>query len=269
MIARRGAAGEQELRHRHLGRDPNHLRSEACPDRVEPLEPGEELGVLDLWNRPGERLVHVVVGVDEPGQDQVTAGVNHLVGGARQRLGRSHGLDPVAPYEHRGALELAPLLVKCGHAGGIANRAASLRNGEAGGGALGGRLAGVWRRPVIVASKSGSPRPPWEANRSPHPRRALPRLPRRAPQGRAAHPHRGHARAGAELRPGARAMACRSPTPASRRCARPTTSATCSRSSTSTTPARTCCGRAGFCDLALAYLDAGGRTRGAPRRDLL
>ena len=70
---------------------------------------------------------------------------------------------------------------------------------------------------------------------------AAPRAAARDAQGRAAHPHRGLARARADLRAGAEATASRSPTRASRRCARRTPSPTCRASSTSTTPARACC----------------------------
>ena len=65
-----------------------------------------------------------------------------------------------------------------------------------------------------------------------------------AAQGRAPPPHRGHARARADVRARRSATASRCRTRRSRRCAPPTSSPTCSRSSTSTTPAATCCATA-------------------------
>ena len=74
-----------------------------------------------------------------------------------------------------------------------------------------------------------------------HPARAPARAAAGHAQGRAAHPHRGLARARADLRARAAQRRERCPMPASRPCARPTPSPTCRASSTSTTPAPACC----------------------------
>ena len=86
------------------------------------------------------------------------------------------------------------------------------------------------------------------------PRERLPDAAARDAQGRAAHPHRGLARARADLRAGAAQRRRARLRRASRRCARPTPSPTCRASSTSTTPAPACCCRSSdFYDMALAY----------------
>ena len=66
----------------HLGVDPR-------PDRVERAQPGEEVGLLRP--RARERLVQVVVRVDEAGRDDRAAEVAHRASGRRLSAGRLGG----------------------------------------------------------------------------------------------------------------------------------------------------------------------------------
>jgi len=84
VVARRGAAGEDQLGHGGLGGDADHLRRQAGPERVEGLQPAEQVGILRRGHRPGQGLEHVVVGVHEAGQHRVAAHVQHRIGLHRQ-----------------------------------------------------------------------------------------------------------------------------------------------------------------------------------------
>jgi len=68
--------------------------AEPRPHGVEGAEPREEGDILRSRERPGEGLVEVVVGVDEPGEDDHPPGVEHLVGGVGKLRRRTHPLDP-------------------------------------------------------------------------------------------------------------------------------------------------------------------------------
>ena len=76
VVAGGGAAGEQQLGAGDGGRAAQGRRREPSPDRIQRLQPVEELDVLRRGQRPCERLVKVVVGVDQPGDDPVTARVD-------------------------------------------------------------------------------------------------------------------------------------------------------------------------------------------------
>ena len=87
VVEHRRAAGERELgkaglRGRVLG-----LGVDPRPDGIEGLQPGEEVGLLGAGAR--ERLVQVVVGVDEAGSDEGAAEILAVV---RLRLGTAADL---------------------------------------------------------------------------------------------------------------------------------------------------------------------------------
>ena len=76
------AARQRELGESGARRRVHRLLVDAGPDRIERLEPREEVGLL----RPGprERLVEVVVRVDEAGRDDCAAEIDTLVGIGRR-----------------------------------------------------------------------------------------------------------------------------------------------------------------------------------------
>src|SRR5690606_33793449 len=97
MVAAGGAAGECQLGQAGDCADVDRLSGEVGPDGIERLEPGKQVGVLG--DDAGEALVEVVVGIDQAGQDDVVAQVEHNVGRGRQRLGGADGFDDVVADE--------------------------------------------------------------------------------------------------------------------------------------------------------------------------
>ena len=79
MIGRGGAAGQQQFRQGDLARQLELLRCQARPDRIERLQPGKQRLVDHRPPGAGERLVEVVMGVDQPRQHHVLAGVEGAV----------------------------------------------------------------------------------------------------------------------------------------------------------------------------------------------
>ncbi len=93
------AAGFEEFGQGDGGRELEGLRSQTRPHGVEVRQPAEEREVGDGSPRAGERLIEVVMGVDEPRGDDVIADVDDLVegsGGAAARCPIVHG-----PTAHR------------------------------------------------------------------------------------------------------------------------------------------------------------------------
>src|SRR5690606_12943590 len=79
VVGGRRAPGQEQLGQRDGGGELEVARGEPGPHRVEAGEPGEELDAGDRPPGAGERLVEVVVGVDQPGDDDVLARVDDLV----------------------------------------------------------------------------------------------------------------------------------------------------------------------------------------------
>ncbi len=83
MVVEHGrAAGERELREACAGSSVLGLGVDPRPDRVQLLEPGEEVGLLG--SRAGEGLVEVMVRVDEARRHDEAVQVDSL---CRLRLG--------------------------------------------------------------------------------------------------------------------------------------------------------------------------------------
>ena len=111
VVAAGGAAGEKQLGHRGLRRHPHHFRRQMGPDRVERLQPPEQLAVLRGRHHARQRLVHVVVRVHQPGDDDLVACVDDLVGRLRQLHAGADRFDDAAAREDRTVDDLAPLRV--------------------------------------------------------------------------------------------------------------------------------------------------------------
>ncbi len=88
---REGELGEARPRRRVLG-----LGVDPGPEGVERAQPGKEVGLLRA--RSGQRLVQVVVSVDEAGGDEGAPEVDHLVGSGRRTSARC--LDEAVRDEH-------------------------------------------------------------------------------------------------------------------------------------------------------------------------
>src|SRR5450756_1821702 len=103
MIGRGGAAGQQQLRHRHGDAEIERLRRQPRPHRIERLQPRKQLAVERRRQRAGQRLVEMVVGVDQPGQHHMVAGLEER----RRRLGLAapgYQLDDPAILDDNAAL---------------------------------------------------------------------------------------------------------------------------------------------------------------------
>ena len=81
-----GAAGEQQFRERNGGGQLQVPRLEPRPHGVQVLQPREQRGVGHRTPGAGERLVEVVVRVDQARQQDVTAGVERLLAGCGRLL---------------------------------------------------------------------------------------------------------------------------------------------------------------------------------------
>ncbi|MDF9864741.1 hypothetical protein M2437_003723 [Methylorubrum pseudosasae] len=103
VVARRGAAGQEQLGIGEPRREPERLRRQPTPDPVERLQPRKKRLVDRRRMGPRQRLEEVVMRVDEPGDDDVPRGVERLVhrrGGlpaGRHPLGDAAALDDDAP----------------------------------------------------------------------------------------------------------------------------------------------------------------------------
>jgi hypothetical protein len=94
-----GAAGQQQLADPHARADLDGLGVQLAPDFVEPHQPVEQLGVLHGRDVAGQRLVQVVVRVDEAGIDHAAGGLDHAGAGGRAQR-RPHGGDAAALQQH-------------------------------------------------------------------------------------------------------------------------------------------------------------------------
>ena len=72
---------------------------DARPDRVESLEPVEEVGILRGGDGAREGLVEVMMRVDEPRQDDVPLEVEDFIGGGGQHARWRNLLDEPVFYE--------------------------------------------------------------------------------------------------------------------------------------------------------------------------
>ncbi len=70
------------------------------------IKPIEQTRILGAGHYTGKRLIEVMMGVDQSGEDDVAAEVDHLVGLRRQLGRRCHLLDPTVTGEQTPVLDL-------------------------------------------------------------------------------------------------------------------------------------------------------------------
>ena len=103
MIGRGGAARQQQFRHRHGDAEIERFRRQPRPDRIERLQPGKQFAIERRRQRPGQRLVEMMMGVDQARQHDMGAGViDGGVGGRRLPAAR-HQFDDLAAADHDAA----------------------------------------------------------------------------------------------------------------------------------------------------------------------
>lgn len=93
VIGGGGTARKRQFGQRGLGRGEDVIGGQARPNGVKGFEPVKQVGVLGGRDGAGQGLVKVVMGVDQPRQDDVAGQVEHLVGGLGQVGGRPDLLD--------------------------------------------------------------------------------------------------------------------------------------------------------------------------------
>ncbi len=103
MIGRRGAAGQHQFHQRELGGQVEMLGRQARPDGIERLQPGEQLLVDGLRVGAGQRLVEMMMRVDEAGEDDVAARVPTRVNRRLRRGAGGHKLGNAAGLDHETA----------------------------------------------------------------------------------------------------------------------------------------------------------------------
>ncbi len=104
MVGRRGAAGQHQFGHRHRHAEIERLRRQPRPDRIKRLQPGKQFAVERRGNRARQRLIEMMMGVDQARQHHMLAGVEGLHVGRRRRRARRHQFDDAAVLHHDAAL---------------------------------------------------------------------------------------------------------------------------------------------------------------------
>ena len=104
MIGGRGAARQQQFRHRHGDAEVKRFRRQPRPDRIERLQPREQFAVERRRQRPRQGLVEMMMGVDQPRKHDMRAGVEDggIVG--RRLLAAPNQFDDLAALHDDAAL---------------------------------------------------------------------------------------------------------------------------------------------------------------------
>jgi len=93
MIKDGGATGQSEFRAADEDACPRGLRPRFCPDLIEGTQPGKQIGVLGCGHGPCQRLVEVMMAIDETRQDNLARQIDDAVGALRQFVRRSNRFD--------------------------------------------------------------------------------------------------------------------------------------------------------------------------------
>ena len=104
MVRRRGAAGQKKFGERQADRHTETVGREPRPDWIKRREPAEKLLVERLRMGARQRLIEMMVGVDEARDDDVAARIEGLIAGRSRRLaGRKNLCDPAAGHDDAAA----------------------------------------------------------------------------------------------------------------------------------------------------------------------
>lgn len=90
VIGRRGAARQQQFGQRDFGGEGEFFRGESRPDRVQGFQPRKQRLIDHRRPGAGQGLVEMVMGVDQPRQDHMLAGIEHLARCGRLLAGGEH-----------------------------------------------------------------------------------------------------------------------------------------------------------------------------------
>ena len=103
MVGRGGAARQQQFRHRHGDAEIERFRRQPRPDRIQRLQPWKQFAIERRRQRPGQRLVEMMMGVDQAGQHDVVARVIYGGVGGRRFPAARHQFDDLAAADHNAA----------------------------------------------------------------------------------------------------------------------------------------------------------------------
>ena len=104
MVSGGRAAGEQEFDERHPDRDAKRLGGHAAPDALHGDQPGDELLADPIGVGAGQRLVEMMMRVDEARQHDVARGVERDVPRSVRRLAASDAFDDPRSLDDDAAL---------------------------------------------------------------------------------------------------------------------------------------------------------------------
>jgi hypothetical protein len=103
MIGGRGAAGEKKFRHGERHAEVERLRCQPGPDRIKRRQPGKQFAVERRRHRAGQRLIEMMMGVDQARQHDMFAGSEIRDLGRLRHAARRHQLNDTAALHHHAA----------------------------------------------------------------------------------------------------------------------------------------------------------------------
>ena len=106
MIGRGRAAGQHQFDERHPDRDAQGLGIHAVPNPLHRDEPRNELLAEACGVGARQRLIEVMVRVDESRQDDVARGVECRIGRNRGRSTACDAFDDLCAFDHNAAFGL-------------------------------------------------------------------------------------------------------------------------------------------------------------------
>ncbi len=111
MVGCGGAPRKRKLGQRGLRGKIDIIWRHACPDRVKGFQPVEEVCVLGCRNGAGQCLVKMMVGIDQPGQNQVPVQVQDLISCLRQFPANPHLFDESVPDKNTTTFNLPAVII--------------------------------------------------------------------------------------------------------------------------------------------------------------
>src|ERR1700716_3508232 len=113
MVGGRRAAAESQLGEADLGGGPLPIGIDRRPDRIEVAQPVEEAALLRADAR--ERLVEMVMGVDQPGERDQSAPIDDIGLLVNRRSSLADPGDDATIDQDRAVLDLSAGIVHGGH----------------------------------------------------------------------------------------------------------------------------------------------------------
>ena len=112
MVRRRRAARQQQLGVIEQRRGVQILIGQLAHQPAEIAQPGEQRRVLQGRDVAEQALELMMMGVDQPRQDDAAGEIEAHLGGRRGLIAAAHGLDQVVVDEHPGIAQPAPVCVE-------------------------------------------------------------------------------------------------------------------------------------------------------------